>query len=241
MGESELDKWFEKKEQEDYDLIVNPVPEEEYAPNWIKKKGEQWTRDYLKKIFGIYTEKRSDAPWETPKGDIVYPKRGVDFFGSVPSPSIFSYHLELEVKAFTGSFSLSNIKKHQAEALSEAANRGDIAILSLVKVGRPSQQVETMWWIPWPPGYPDHPQINIKVADGGYSSEFWPHTWAWFMAELRKRATGNFQAKSIREQDLELLDEWKIEKEKNTWMATTNHWLAHVTGNWGRVMQRKLL
>lgn len=234
---SELDKFFMSKEERDVRLDeIKHTPTQEtkrHKPTRIKQKGEKWTRDYMKALFGIYTEKRSDAPWETPQGQVVYPKRGVDFFGSVPLSGGFSGHLEMEVKAFSGkSFSLSNIKPHQVKALDAARERDDIAILSLVQVI--DGQVETMWWIPWPKGYPLEPEMELEHPEG-------VHTFAWFMTELRKRATGNFQAKSIREQDFDLLEEFAIRKDGRVWKSVANHWLARLTGRWDRVLPQTLL
>lgn len=226
MAKSELDEWFPR----DAPPPTQEEKQKEHKPTKIKKRGEDWTRKYLNDIFGIYTEKRSDAPFSIPGGGTVTPKKRLDFFGSVRQSSGYSAHLELEVKAFTGDrFSLSNIKPHQALLLNEAADRGDLAMISFVHVV--DGMVETMWWIPWPKGYPGRPDLENSYG----------HTFAWMMTELRGRASGNFQAKSIREQDRDLLEEWAVRKEKGVWMAKSGHWLAKVTGRWERTSQAPLL
>lgn len=228
----DLSKWFPRNPPPTEEAS-SPAGKKEPSPqSWIKKKGESWTRKYMKDMFGIKVEKRSDSPIELPDGTTIHPKKGIDFFGSVPTETPWNGHLEMEVKAFTGNFALSNIKPHQVLALNEAADRGDIAVLSLVYVDRPTKQVETMWWIPWARGYPDNPEMTLR--DG-------TPTFAWFMRELRKRAAGNFKAKSIRKEDFDLLEQWAIRKEGRKWTAVSYFWMAKVTGNYSRTLQASLL
>jgi hypothetical protein len=218
---SELDEWFPRESGEWGAPTGSP---QTLTPQEIKAKGESKTRDYMAKLCGIYLRKRSDAPIKTPDGRTIQVYSGVDYHGSVKIPgSPFAARVEVEVKTFSESFQFSEIKPHQVTAMDEARERGELVMVSLVEHIRGN--IFKMFWIPWPSaGFGKYREWEHSPL-GSHWEKY--KTLAWVRCELRDRIAGNYQAKSIRAQDHDLLQDFLVDKsgKGGTWQLSESHWL----------------
>jgi hypothetical protein len=210
---SVLDEWFPRDE-------VEPKEEEKSSSKGYGQRGEQWTKAYMEKLCGIHLSKRNDAPVQTPSGPMhIY--TGVDYYGSVYLKKfVLAAHVEVEVKTFEGSFSLAEIKEHQAKFLTSRTARGEIGILALAE--REGMNIIRLFWIPWPKKGEKGWMTYV-----GYGGEVF-RSFKWLCEKLSERADGRFQGKSIRPQDQDLLTEFLVEKVKGQWALSETHWLRRL-------------
>jgi len=224
---SELDEWFPR----DREPLPEPKPKEKVSPKVYGQRGEKWTRDYMLSLVGIKLEKRSDAPIDLGKVTVYPATNQLDHHGRVNVPwTNLAISVEVEVKTFEGAWPIGNLSSQQVDKLTQAANDGALAMLCLV--AREGLEITDMWWIPWP-----------QEKDGEYLREnVWTEfvqedcevyiqmharyeTFAAVMHQLRERVSGAFQAKSIREQDRDLLEDFHVYKEKGKWVLSDTHWM----------------
>lgn len=238
--DDDLDEWFprDREPQEE----ARPVEKREPVANKVYgQRGERWTRDYMLSLCGIKLEKRSDAPIELPNGKVVFPGTNqLDHFGYAKQPVTgLALHFEVEVKTYEGEFPLSQISAGQVEKLDEAVAGGAIGIIALTR--REGPDIVQMSWVSWPQRSEngEYRHVNQWVTPCPlYGSPTRLVEWktinarsfAWITNELRARRYGNFQAKSIRCRDHDLLEEFAIVKVKNCWVLPGEHWLGYLLG-----------
>lgn len=186
-------------------------------------KGEQWLRQRMIKLMGAEMRKLEDTVQQYEKdGEIhtFYRSAGVDYEGSMPMlvhGEPVTVPFVMEVKTFSGSFSLSSISATQRCKLTDSRKEGKLPLVGLVEHDGQGRILHG-WVIIW---REDGPR-------GHLSSETSTFDWLDLLMNLDLIATQDkrFKGKSIRQKDQYLMEKALIEKVSGRWRLCP--WLEQV-------------
>jgi hypothetical protein len=167
----------------------------------LGKTGERWCKQYLPQVCGGHLEKSRVVE----RGGY-FISTDVDFVGSIPLAATV-YPVHVEAKAWsTGNFALSQISERERGFLKKARRNRDGALLCIVRFAHQKEHAYRLsdaicaYLIPWA-------------------------RWLEIEQELSARAGGRFRGRSLREQDLGLVADCKIERVSGRWELCGDHWL----------------
>ena len=175
-----------------------------------------WTETFTKRWFASYLKAHlkkqvTATGMFAPDGFPIMRSIGVDYIGRGKRVGDAPAHtFQIEVKSCqSGSFPFKNINDNERKWLNRAVIDGDIAAIALG------------WWEKVDPRLPM--EMTYYVVPWG----------EWVMLEglLAARANGNYAGKSLRRQDLKLLDQYKIVKVGTRWPLPDSHWLSAFKGD----------